>query len=213
MKKLFIPAKIASDVNADAILKLSNKLPKNIAIAYSIQFKDIAEKIKQILFNSKKHKITLFTQVLGCSNPKFPKTTNAVLLITSGQFHAISLAISAHESKLPIYILYKNQLKKLSNKELIPLIQKQKASYMKFLNADKVGILVSTKPGQNRLKKSLELQNKLKSSKKPYVFLSNAININEFENFPDIDSWINTACPRMDMDSSIININNLNLSN
>lgn len=199
MKTLFIPAKIKSEINKIKILEISKKLPKNLAIAYSIQYQDIANKIKTIL--SKKHKITQFIQVLGCSKPKFSKETKAILLISSGRFHAISLA---KESNLPVYILESNKLNKISKQEIESLNKKQKASYIKFLNADKIGILISTKPGQQNLKKALSL--KLKN-KKSYFFISNQINTKEFENFPDIQSWINTACPRLDFDSRVVNLN------
>jgi 2-(3-amino-3-carboxypropyl)histidine synthase len=202
MKTIFIPAKFKSKVNKSKILEISGKLPKNLAIAYSIQFKDIANEIKAILTENN-HKVTGFTQVLGCSKPDFSKDTQAVLLISTGKFHAISLA---YESKLPIYILDKNKLERISESDIELIAKKHKASYMRFLNADSIGVIVSTKPGQNRLKKAMNLD----SSKKQYTFLTNAINIREFENFPDIGSWINTACPRMDMDNSaIINIDKI----
>jgi diphthamide synthase subunit DPH2 len=53
MKKLFIPARINSDIDEKKIQSLN--LPKNIAIAYSVQYKNPALKIKNIL--SKNHKI------------------------------------------------------------------------------------------------------------------------------------------------------------
>ncbi len=201
MKTLFIKAKSKSKVNTKKIKGISTKLPKNIAVVYSIQFEDVAKKIREIL--SEKHRITCFMQVLGCSNPKFSKDTQAILLIGSGRFHAISLA---NNSLLPIYILEKNNLSKITEQDIIGLQKRKKASYSKFLHANKVGILISTKPGQNRLKKSLDIKNKLK--KKSYLFLSNNINTQEFENFP-IASYINTACPRLDMDSSIINMQDI----
>jgi len=197
MKTLFIPAKIKSRVNKPKILEISKKLPKNIAIAYSIQYKDIASEIKKIF--SKIHKITTLVQVLGCSKPNFPKNTQAVLLISSGKFHAISLAI---ESGLPIYILEHSKLREISKKDIDFFKKKQKVSYLKFLNADKIGILVSTKPGQQNLKKALNFKKKLKN-KKSYLFISNNINVNEFENFR-LNCWVNTACPRLDMDSNFI---------
>jgi len=210
IKTIFIPAKFRAEVNKAKILRLSKSLPENLAIAYSIQFQDIANEIKS-LFTRQGKAITAFMQVLGCSKPKFPKETKAVLLISTGKFHAISLA---YESKLPIYILDRNKLEKITEKDLEIIKTKQKAAYMRFLNANEVGILASTKPGQQRLKKALELRSKLANSKKSYVFLSNAINIGEFENFPNIDTWVNTACPRLDMDnpdssSAIINIDKL----
>ena len=202
MKTLFIPTKIKSQVNKTKILEISKKLPKNIAIAYSIQYSEIAKQIKEIL--SKEHNISKFIQVLGCSRPRFSKETKAILLISSGRFHAVSLA---RESKIPVFILENNKLEKISKQEIELLEKKQKVSYMKFLHADKIGILISTKPGQENFKESILLRNKLK--KKSYLFISNEINTKEFENFPDIQSWINTACPRLDFDSSIININNI----
>jgi len=201
MKTLFIPAKINSEINSKKISEL--KLPINIAIAYSIQYKEFAEKIRKIL--SQKHKITSVTQVLGCSSPKFPQETEAILLLSSGKFHAVSLAF---ETGIPVYVLEANNLKKISKEEIDLLNKKKMASYMKFLNSEKIGILISTKPGQENLKKALSL--KLKN-KKSYLFLSNNIDITEFENF-GINSWVNTACPRLDFDSSVINLRNLNFS-
>ncbi len=205
MKTLFIPAKIKSEINLKKIHSL--KLPKNIAVAYSIQYKDIAEKTKEIL--AKKYNITKIIQVLGCSNPKFPKETQAILLISSGKFHAVSLAA---ESNLPVYILESDKLRKIPGEEIESYKKKKYASYMKFLNSEKIGILVSTKPGQENLKKAIALKDKLKN-KDFYLFIGNEIDKNQFENFPAIQSWINTACPRLDFDSSIINIGDLNLSN
>ena len=54
---------------------------------------------------------------------------------------------------------------------------------------------------------------KKKLKKQSYLFICNNINTYEFENF-GLDSWVNTACPRMDMeDNKIINIDKLNLGN
>ena len=202
MKTLFIPAKAKSKVNKPKILTISKRLPKEIAIAYSIQYKEQAKQIKTLL--EKSHKINSLIQVLGCSKPKLPKTTQAILLIGSGKFHATSLAL---ETKLPVYILENTKLSKISQQEIEFLEKKQKASYLKFLHADKVGILISTKPGQQNLQKAINLKNKLK--KQSYLFIANNINTSEFENF-GLNSYINTACPRMDMNSnSIINIDKI----
>lgn len=202
MKKLFISAKSKAKINSKKILDIAKKLPKNIAITYSIQFIDIAKEIKSLL---KDKKITAFQQVLGCSKPTF-KNTDAILLIGSGKFHAISLA---YETKLPVFILYRDSLEQVSPKDIEIIEKKNKAAYLKFLHSDKIGIIVSTKPGQSRLDKARKLSRK--KDKKYYLFLTNNINRNEFENF-NIDSWVNTACSRLDMDSAaIINIDKLKL--
>ena len=91
MKTLFIPIKSKLSFNKKDILETSKKLPINIVITYSIQYKELAINIKKIL--AKKHKILLFSQVLGCSILNLPKSTEAILLIGSGKFHALSLAL------------------------------------------------------------------------------------------------------------------------
>lgn len=202
MKTLFIPTTLKSKANKSKILELSKELPKNIAIAYSIQYKDIASQIKAILSNN--HKITKLIQVLGCTKIQVSKDTEAILLIGDGTFHAISLAI---ETKLPIYILENNRLIQISGKDVKDLEKKQKASYLKFLEADKVGILVSVKPGQENLKKAISIKKTL--DKQAYILIGQDIDAREFENF-GLDSWINTACPRLDFDDSrIINIDKI----
>lgn len=204
MKTLFIPAGSKAKINKSRIKSLSKKLPKNLAIAYSVQYKDLAFEMRYLL---SEHNITRVVQVLGCSKPVFPKNTDAVLLIGSGRFHAVALA---YETKLPIYILEREHLNRIPKEEIEVLERKQKASYLKFLSAERIGIIVSTKPGQQNLKKALAFKKKLK--KNSYLFIANNIDKNEFENF-GLNSWVNTACPRLDMDSSIINISRLNISN
>jgi len=185
----------------------TNLLPESIAIAYSIQYENLAFELKKKL--SKRHKITDFIQILGCSKPKIKKTS-AILLISSGRFHAINLAL---ETKLPIYILEENKLNRISEEDINRLNNMKKASYMNFLNSKKVGILISAKPGQENLKKAIEIRKKLKSrykDKKYYLFIANNINISEFENFSNIQAWINTACPRIEA-NNIINTKDIKL--
>lgn len=202
MKTLFISAKSKIKLDLDRLSSEIQKLPKNIAICYSIQFKDLAFTIKKIL--SKTHTINSITQVLGCSKPKFPKNTQVVLLIGEGRFHAISLALC---SNLPIYILENNKIDLIRNSEVDTLRNRKKAAILKFLNSDKVGLLISNKPGQNRLEQTFKLKDKYKN-KKFYFFLSDNINKNEFENF-GINCFINTACPRLDMDNNFVNIDEI----
>ena len=200
MKTLFIPVKSKLKLDELIINDLSKKLPKNIAIAYSIQFKDIAFEIKNQLKDT--HDVRIILQVLGCSNPKFSKEIQAILLISNGKFHAVSLA---YETNLPVFLLDHNKLEKISNEQIENMKKNQKASYVRYLSAKNIGILVSTKPGQENLKQALDFKNNLKD-KKAYLFIANNLNTNEFENF-NIDSWVNTACPRMDLNNNkIINL-------
>jgi 2-(3-amino-3-carboxypropyl)histidine synthase len=210
MKTLFIPAKRKFNLNfSDLDL---NKLPKNLAIAYSIQYKETADKIIKYLSKNKKYNIFNIGQILGCSkiNKKLNKNIEALLLIGNGRFHAISLSLTLN--KLPIYILEENKISLISEKETESLEKLKKASYLKFLNADLIGILISTKPGQQNLKKAIKVKNfpELKN-KKTYFFIGNEVSLAETENFPQIQSWVNTACLRLDMVSPcFFNLNIIN---
>ncbi len=198
---LYIPA-----IQKNLDIKLSEieikKLPKTLFLVYSIQYKNLAKSIKNQLERSK-IKIRGFKQVLGCTkiNTKLP-----ILLISTGRFHAQNLF-----SQTPIlYVLENNKILKIPEKEIAKLKAKKKTALMKFLKADKLGILVSTKPGQENLDKAIKLKHKLENKgKKAFIFISNNIDIAQFENF-DINSWINTACPGLAIDNpDIININEL----
>ena len=158
MKTLFIPAKVKYQLNKQKLILISKKLPKNLTIVYSIQYKDLTFEIKEIL--QKDHKITKVLQVLGCSKINYPKDTEAILLITDGKFHAVSLA---YETKLPVFIFENNNLEKISEEDMKKFEARQKSAYLNFLNEDKIGILVSTKPGQQNLKKAIEFKKKTKN--------------------------------------------------
>ena len=67
MKTIFIPAKSKATLNKSKIKELSKKLPKDLVIAYSIQYQELANQIKYLLSN---HNILKIIQVLGCSQPK-----------------------------------------------------------------------------------------------------------------------------------------------
>lgn len=198
---LFIPA-----IKKNLSLKLPKseikKLPKKLFLAYSIQYKNLALSIKKQLTTNKIH-VKEFQQVLGCSEIK---TKLPILLISTGKFHAQNLFLQSPD----IYYLENNKILKIPQKEINKLKQKKQTALIKFLKAEKIGILVSTKPGQEHLKQALALkQTLIKQNKQPFIFISNNIDVNQFENFP-IDSWINTACKGLIYDNfNIINLSDL----
>lgn len=203
MKTMFFPVKFRNFINSLELKNLSKSLPKKLAIAYSIQYLDFAENLKKEL--SKKHKVLNFTQILGCSKPVFSKEIEGILIISDGRFHALSLA---YEIQKPIYLLEGGKLIKISEDETKIIEKRQKAAYVNFLNSSSVGVLISTKPGQQKLSRAFNLKKKFQD-KKMYFFISNEIDLREIENF-GLTSWINTACPRLDKNSSrIINISGI----
>lgn len=193
MKLLFIEAqkKLDSDIND---IDFSN-LPKDIFLAYSIQFKELAERIKAKLGA----RVKGFSQVLGCS---LIKSEYPILLVGSGKFHALNLALKGNT----LYILEGTKIAKLEESEVEKIKAKRKAALLRFYAAEKLGILVSTKPGQENLDKAVRLKKELiKKGKQAFIFISDYISIEELENY-NIISWVNTSCQALTFDSKVINL-------
>ena len=119
------------------------------------------------------------------------KTADTILIITDGKFHAINNAIQIQK---PIHIFSGQTLDKITQKEIDTHNKKTLAKQKKFLLANTVGIILSTKHGQHH-KQIDKIKTKIEAlNKKTYIFEANNINTQELENFPQIQIWINTAC-------------------
>jgi len=197
MKIMFVEAGNKEKLNLEKLKELEKKLPPIIYIAYSIQYKNLAEEIKKSI----KKKVAGFSQVLGCSKIK---TSSPILLISSGRFHAINLALQGNK----VYIFDNFSIREIDSKEIEIIKKKEKAKYLKLLSSDNIGIIVSIKDGQENLKSAEKIKEQLeKKGKKASIFVSDNINPQELENF-SCDIWINTACPGLSLDSDkIINQN------
>lgn len=199
-KVLFIEARSREQLN---ISKESiKKLPKKIFLAYAIQYKDSAIKIRKQLMRGG-IKVSGFMQVLGCSKIN---TKDPILLLSTGDFHYLN-QISGYKE---IYMIKGADIIKIPDEKIQKFNQIKKASLSNFLKSDKIGIIVSSKPGQENLKEAAEIKRELKEKgKDSYLFLSNNINAEQFENF-NIEFWINTACPGLFLESSRI-INSIDI--
>lgn len=195
MKVLYIESKLR-DLNINLSKEEVSKLPKKLFIAYSIQYKGLIPKIVGQL-EKNNIKITKTQQVLGCSNVN---TKDPILLIGAGRFHAKNLYIQAPE----VYVLENSKIVKISEDEIESFKRKRKAALANFLNSDNIGILVTTKPGQENLSLAISLKEKIeKKNKNAFIFISESIDTSQFENF-NIGSWVNTACPGLSSDNSKI---------
>lgn len=206
MKTLFIPAKSMQDV-MPVVKKSLKLLPKKIGLVSTIQFLDQLPKVKKFLEKNNK-KAIIGGQILGCdvrAAEKIAKKVDAFLYIGSGHFHPIGVKISTKKEVIIANPLSGN-VSKVNEQDIKRLKAKKKTALIKFYSAETIGILVSAKPGQQNLKKAFELKKKLKN-KQCYVFVSDTIDLADLENYPFIDCWVNTACPRLsDYSSDIINI-------
>ncbi len=222
MKKLFIEAKHMGEVKVNK--KDAAKLPEKIGLATTVQFVDCIEDVKKQLKSKKvfvgkgtqKSKISGTTyggrqkynaQILGCdvsSAEKIKDKVDAFLYVGTGSFHPIALGLLEKD----VYVLnpVKGNIVKLDKNNIEDYKKKRKGAMIKFLSAKNVGVLVSTKPGQRFYHDRINDIEKKYKDKKFYKFVFDNLDINQLENFPFVDSWVNTACPRLDEDVSLVNI-------
>jgi|TARA_B100001971_G_C18157463_1_gene519397 2-(3-amino-3-carboxypropyl)histidine synthase len=208
MKTVFIEAKYEGKVELSR--EVIDKLPNKVGLVSTVQFIDKLSLLKN-QFKKNNKKIIIAGQVLGCEFSKAEKIKNKVdcfLYVGTGGFHPLGLAYTINKPVF-VYNPLTGVLDKISEKEVLVYKKRRKGAYLKFLSAKNVGVLVSTKPGQNQMNNALSLKNKLKD-KNCYIFIADTIDLNELENFPFIEAWVNTACPRMVEDKvGMINIDEI----
>ncbi|RME55100.1 hypothetical protein D6777_01580 [Candidatus Woesearchaeota archaeon] len=190
MKVIYIKSR--SNIDLKKVLK-GLKFKGKLGLVTTIQHTHKLKEAQELIPNS-----VIAGQILGCNASLAKKIENKVdafLYIGSGNFHPIEIAL---ETSKPVYWAnpFTNKVTKISN-ELIEKRKKRiKGAYLKYLTSNKVGVLVSTKSGQNHLNDAVNFKKSV-HDKKVYIFLFNTLNINGLEDFPDIDCWVNTACPRI----------------
>lgn len=179
-----------------------DKIPANYGLVAPIQHVDSLKDIQCQLKGA-----VIAGQILGCRTEEAEKIIEQVdgfLCIGTGFFHPVGLYLN---TKKPILIFNPtdNTLKELSQDDVDNFLKQKKAAKLRFLKAEKVGIIVSSKTGQNGVASAMRL--KQRADKKFYVFATDTLNYAELENFPFIDCWVNTACPRIaDEKPNMVNI-------
>jgi len=192
-----------------AELKLSEdiikQLPDKIAVVTTIQYLHFLDDIvKQV--NGLKG-----GQVLGCRTDvanALKNKVDAFLYVGSGTFHPIGVAINTEK---PVYC-YNPQTKELNilAQDVIDRFKTtKKVALSKYYMADVVGILVSAKNGQTFMPKAIQLINS-EPDKKFYIFAYDTLDSRYLMDFPFIQAWVNTACPRIaDEKEHMINIDHI----
>lgn len=138
-------------------------------------------------------------QILGCSIEKLETKANKFLVISTGLFHAKALLLNNKKSVI-VLNPYTKKFTVLSPDSIKQLRLWKKANLKAFLHSKRIGIIITTKPGQRLMQTNLNEIRKLKQQfkdKKFYMFLADTITPRELENFPNIECWLNTACPRI----------------
>jgi 2-(3-amino-3-carboxypropyl)histidine synthase len=197
VKTLFVPARSEIDLSEKDISKIKIKENK-IGIVFTAQTQDLIKDIKGFL-EKKGKEVHVGGQMVGCnaSNAiKIKSKVDALLFIGSGMFHPIELI---EKTKIKKYYKFNPSLKsfsKIDETEIKQLEKKKQAKLAKYFSSKRIGIIVTTKPGQENLNIAKSFAKKC--GKEAYIFLDDHIDVNKLEDFPDIEFWVNTGCPRLE---------------
>ena len=218
MKTFFVEARYKGKIELPD--GLVNELPQKIALFASVQFLDGLEEAKKKIEDKNKKVLLLKTehtkhpgQLLGCNIKEFKEDFDAFLYIGDGCFHPKALLLKNHKPAFAYNPLSKKYFK-LDEKSVKDMQKKQKGALMMFMQSKEIGVLISTKPGQINMKKAYELEKRF-PDKNFYFLVFDTIEFNELENFPFIECFVNTACPRISYDEAdkirkpVINIDDL----
>jgi 2-(3-amino-3-carboxypropyl)histidine synthase len=204
MKFLFIETKYDKKIKVpDFVIE---KLPDTIGLFFTIQYIDSLDDVKADIEKTGRNVVVMKGkhtkhqgQIYGCNLEKFDGV-QGFLYVGDGLFHPKALALG---NDLPIHIWnQETQEYSLVDRKLVEEeIKRQKAAYVKFLHAKKIGVLISTKPGQSYFEYALKLKKKY-ADKKFYYIAMDTINFDSLEDFNFIEVWVNTACPRIGFDDT-----------
>ncbi len=199
---IYKPVWISAELTEELKKEIEKIEEKKIGIYSSEPFRKLLDLFGDYLENTGK-KIVEKKIILGCS--EFEPLGELNIFIGSGKFHPLAL-----KGKTYFLNLEKNKLEDLSE-ELRKEEMKKMARISKFEDAKKVGILVSTKPGQF-YKDYKQLEEEFRKQGKETRILIFDMITNEKLMGLDFDVYVNTACPRIldnPFDKPVVNLRDL----
>jgi 2-(3-amino-3-carboxypropyl)histidine synthase len=181
-----------------------------IGLATSVQHLQALNHAKAILVKAGKTvvvgdrgKMTYPGQVLGCnySNVKsIADEVDAFLFVGGGLFHALGIALNTSKPTV-IADPYDNRAFSIDG-EAQKIIKQRWASIEEARNAKNFGVLIGLKPGQKKIDQALKI--KVLAQKHgiaAFLLAAKEIIPETFMEFPSIDAYVNTACPRISLDA------------
>jgi 2-(3-amino-3-carboxypropyl)histidine synthase len=185
---------------------------KKIGLVTTVQHIHTISKIKKLLRKSEKAVVigkggglTKYVgQVIGCDYSAAKSISNRVesfLFFGGGRFHAIGVSLATAK---PTIVADPFEKRAYSiNKDFQKVLKQRWASIHDASKSKKFGILIGLKSGQNRFNQAFEMKKKLEKNKKRVTLLSiKEITPEVIMQFPDLEAFVNTACPRISIDNA-----------
>jgi len=209
---VYIEARATVDVN-EAVRKALLMLEKwrRIGLTTTVQHVQTLDAAREILVRAGKTvmigdagRLGYPGQVIGCdySNARsIAKDVEAFLFIGGGRFHALGVALSTSRPTI-IADPYNNEASSI-DEEAERIIRQRWRGIEEAQKAKTFGILVGLKPGQKSLEQAYKIKRQLEEKAKvAYLFAINEITPEALIEFPTVEAYVNTACPRLSVEDA-----------
>ena len=216
MDHMLVNARIQGDVTLSDEALEACKQYNTVALYGSVQFIDSLPKIQQQLegqgttvITSQPDRTNSTYQILGCDafydSLKLPQEPDAFLYVGDGIFHPRALVLAQKDQEVfkPIirYDPMQDKVIDMGIDDCRDIFVAYRTGLVSFMTAKNVGVVVTVKPGQQQFKVSRKLRETY-PDKNIYYFAENTLDFTHLEDFPFIDVWINSACPRIGFDDA-----------
>ena len=186
-------------------LKQSFKPGAQFALVSTIQFVAALQSIQQLL--SADYKVLVPQskplspgEILGCTSPKLPDGTEAIVYIGDGRFHLESIMIANPSIQAFQYDPYS----KILSREYYDHGQMKttrKRAVIQASGARRFGLILGTLGRQGNPNILEFLQESLRTAGIDFVVvLLSEIFPEKLKLFEDVDAWVQVACPRLSID-------------
>nr|MBE5724766.1 putative diphthamide biosynthesis protein 1 [Cucujiformia] len=186
-------------------IKLNFETTKKLALVSTIQFlttlQGVGNKLKEIGYEVvlPQSKPLSGGEILGCTAPVLP-CTDALIYLGDGRFHLEAIMIANPDTPAYRYDPYKKEFtKEYYEHDLMKSIRKECID--SSVNSEKVGVIMGTLGRQGNPQVVEHLRKRLEDcNKKAVIILLSEIFPKKLELFPQLDSFVQVACPRLSID-------------
>ena len=206
---IYVEARATVNVN-DAVEKALQLLEnwRKIGLVTTVQHVQNLDEVRENLLRAGKTVVigdsghlSYSGQVIGCdySNAKsIAKDVEAFLFIGGGRFHALGVALSTSK---PTVVADPYEKRAYSvDREAERILRQRWASIEEARESKNFAVLVGLKPGQKRLEEAQRVRQKLEEKGKiAFLFAVKEITPEVLMEFPTVDAYVNTACPRISL--------------
>ncbi|KYH39056.1 MAG: diphthamide biosynthesis protein [Candidatus Bathyarchaeota archaeon B23] len=142
-------------------------------------------------------------QVLGCASStalSIAEEVDGFLFIGGGRFHPLGLALATGREVVAADP-YGGGATRIGEGEVRRLLRRRMAAIQRVREARRIGVVVSVKPGQRRIREAEELRGELeRRGWEAAIIALDVVRADILNDFTELEAFIDTACPRIALD-------------